>query len=60
MLSELMDSDEEKPTRGRTRPQLKKRSVSGYFINIIHDLMIEYRMGLEEIFQLNVEYFEFL
>ena len=60
MLSELMDSDEEKPTRGRTRLQLKKRSVNGYFINIIRDLMIEYRMGLEEIFQLNVEYFEFI
>ena len=55
-----MDSDDEKPTRGRTRPQLKKRSFSGYFINIIRDLMTEYRMGLEEMFLLNVEDFEFL
>ena len=31
VLSELMYSDDEKPTRGKTRPWVKRRSVSGYF-----------------------------
>ena len=40
--------------------RIKRRSVSGYFINVIHDLMIEARMGFEEMFHISEEDFEFL
>ena len=41
VLPELMDSDDEKSTRGKTRLWIKKRSVSGYFNNVITELMIK-------------------
>ena len=33
-ISELMDSDDKKPTRGKTRSGIKRRNVSEYFNNI--------------------------
>ena len=35
LLNELMDSDDEKPTRGKTRDWVKRRRDKGYFTNII-------------------------
>ena len=32
VLSELMDSDDEKPTRGKTRSWIKQRNINGYFL----------------------------
>ena len=31
VLNELMDSDDEKPTRGKAREWVKRREQSGYF-----------------------------
>ena len=39
VLNELMDSDDEKPTRGKTREWVKRREQSGYFNNIIKELI---------------------
>ena len=35
LLNELMNSDDEKPTRGKTRDWVKRRRDNGYFTNII-------------------------
>ena len=36
VLPELMDTDDDKKTtRGKTRSQIKRRSLNGYFNNII-------------------------
>ena len=51
VLSELMDSDDEKPTREKARSWIKGRTVSGYFNNIIPEL---------EMFRMSVEDFEFI
>ena len=32
VLSELMDSDDEKPTRGKSRSWIKQRNISEYFL----------------------------
>ena len=51
LLSELVDSDDEKPTRGPTRDWVKRRQNKGYFNNIIQELRIEDRLGFREIFE---------
>ena len=38
MLDELMDFDDEKPQREKTRKLVKSRSERGYFSNIIREL----------------------
>ena len=43
LLNELMNSDDEKPTRGKTRDWVKRRRDKGYFTNIIKEL----RIGLD-------------
>ena len=50
MLSGLMDSDDGKPTRGKSRSWIKRRTVSGCFNNVIAELMIEDRMGSKKCF----------
>ena len=35
ILNELVDSDDEKPTRGKTRQWIKRRNEKRYFTNII-------------------------
>lgn len=50
VLNELMDSDDEKPTRGVTREWVKKRNEKGYYNNIIKELRIEDRLGFREMF----------
>ena len=57
VLPELMDSNDEKPSCGKSRSWIKRRSVSGYFNNTIPELMIEERMGFKEMFQISAESF---
>ena len=42
VLSELMDSNDEKTTHGNTRSCIKRRSISGYFSNIIYELIMKH------------------
>ena len=60
LLNELPDSDDEKPTRGKTREWIKRRGENGYFNNIIQELKIEDRIGFREMFRMDVENFEYL
>ena len=48
VLSELMDSDDEKPTRGKTREWVKRREQSRHFNNIVKELKVEDRLGFRE------------
>ena len=41
VLSEMMNSDDEKPARGKTREWFKRREQSGYFNNIVKELKVE-------------------
>ena len=58
VLNELMDSDDEKPQREKTRNWIKRRHERGYFNNIIQELRIEDRFGFREIFRVGVTDFE--
>ena len=40
-LTELLDSNDEQETRGKTRRWVKKRKERGYVTNIIQELMME-------------------
>ena len=60
VLNELMDSDDEKPTRGKTRGWVKRREESGYFNNIVKELKVEDRLGFREMFRMDVGDFEFI
>ena len=53
VLNELMDSDDEKPTRGKTREWVKRREKSGYFNNIVKELKVEDRLGFREMFRMD-------
>ena len=58
VLNELMDSDYEKPQRGKTRNWIKRRHERGYFNNIIQELRKEDRFGFREMFRMDVTDFE--
>ena len=60
VLNQLMDSDDEKPTRGKTREWVKRREQSGYFNNIVKELKVEDRLGFREMFRMDVGNFEFI
>ena len=61
VLNELMDSDDEKLTRGKTRQWIRSREVRGYFTNIIQELIVEdIRHGFQEVFRMDVGDFEFI
>ena len=60
LLNELVDSDDEKPTRGKTREWIKRREQKGYFHNIVLELKIEDRLGFREMFRMDVGDFEFV
>jgi len=60
ILSELVDSDDEKRTRGKTRKWIKRRKQKGYFTNIIQELIVEDRHGFREMFRMDVGDFEFI
>ena len=42
---ELIESDDEKPKRGKTREWIRRRKENGYFNNIIKELKVEDRLG---------------
>ena len=47
VLTEIDDSDTEKPRRGKTRGWIKRRRKSGYFRNVFRELKFEDRMDLK-------------
>ena len=60
VLNALMESDDEKPTHGKTREWVKRREQSGYFNNIVKELKVEDRLGFREMFRMDVGDFEFI
>ena len=60
VLNELVDSDDEKPTRGKTRKWIRTRKERGYFTNIIQELIVEDRHDFREMFRMDVGDFEFI
>ena len=60
VLSELIESDDEKPRRGKTRDWIKRREEKGYFTNIIKELKIEDRIGFREMFRMDMADFEII
>ena len=54
LLSELVDSYDEKPTRD----WVKRRPNKGYFNNMIQELRIEDRFGLREMLRMDISDFE--
>ena len=60
VLNELVDSDDEKPTQGKTRKWIRRRKERGYFTNIIQELIVEDRHGFREMFRMDVGDFEFI
>ena len=55
ILSELVDSDDEKPRRTKTREWIKRRHQLGSFQNIIKELIVEDRYAFKEMFQMSVQ-----
>ena len=60
ILNKLMDSDDEKPHRGKTWRGAKRRSNRGYFNNIINELRVEDRTGFRDMFRMDVADFEYI
>ena len=60
VLAELVDSDDEKPRRGKTREWIKRRRERGYHHNIFQELKAEGRMGFKDMFRMSVTDYEFL
>ena len=60
VLNELMDLDDEKSTRGKTREWVKRREQSGYFKNIVKELKVEDILVFREMFRMDVGDFEFI
>ena len=60
VLQESMDSDDEKPHRGKRRKQVKRRRERGYFNNFIREIRIEDRAGFREILRIDVTDFELI
>ena len=60
VLHELMDFDDKKPHRGKTRKWVERRSERGYFNNIIRELRIEDQAGFREMSRMDVTHFEFI
>ena len=54
VLTELVDSDDKKTGRGKTREWIKRRRESGYFQNIFQESKVEDRMGLKDMFRMSV------
>ena len=58
ILSELVDSDDERPRRGKTREWIRLRSQLGLYETLIKELIIEDRLSFKEMFRMSVEDFE--
>ena len=54
VLTELVNSDDKKTRRGKTREWIKRRRESGYFQNIFQESKVEDRMGLKDMFRMSV------
>ena len=52
ILSELADSDDEKPTRDPTRSWIKRKKENGFFETIITELILEDLAGFREMFRM--------
>ena len=50
VISELIDSDDEKETRGKTRNWMKRRESHGYYNNIVQELLMEDPVGFRDMF----------
>ena len=50
VLTELVDSNDGKPRRGKTREWIKRRSETGYLQNIFQELKVEDQMGFQNVF----------
>ena len=59
ILSELVDSDDERPRRGKTREWIRRRSQLGLYETLIKELIIEDRLSFKEMFRMSVEDFAF-
>ena len=60
VLTELVDSDDEKPRRGKTTECIKRKRESGYFQNIFQELNVEDRMDFKDKFRKSATDYEFL
>ena len=54
VLTELVNSDDKKTRRVKTREWIKRRRESGYFQNIFQESKVEDRMGLKDMFRMSV------
>ena len=59
ILSELVDSDNERPGRAKTREWIQRRSQLGLYETLIKELIIEDRLSFKEMFRMSVEDFAF-
>ena len=57
ILNKLMDSDDEKPHRGKTRWWVKTRTDQGYFNKIIKELRVEHGTSFRDMFRMDVANF---
>ena len=60
LLTELVDSDDENPHRGKTRNWIRRRRDRGYFNNIIKELRLEDRFGFRDMFRMDIVDFEYI
>ena len=59
ILSELVDSDDERPRRGKTREWIRRRSQLGLYETLNKELIIGDRLSVKEMFRISVEDFAF-
>ena len=52
VISELIDSDDEKETRGKTRNWMKRRESHGYYNNIVQELLMDDPVGFRDMFRM--------
>ena len=50
VLTELVDSNDRKPRRGKTREWIKRRRETDYLQNIFQELKVEDQMGFQNVF----------
>ena len=50
VLTELVDSNDGKPRRGKTREWIKRRRETGYLQNIFQELKVKDQMGFQNVF----------
>ena len=60
VLTELVDSHDEKPRQMKTREWIKRTRESDYFQNIFQELKVEDQMGFKDKFRMSVTDYEFL